>query len=205
MAAQDGTDVGGDWYDVIPLDSTRFVFVVGDVSGHGVGAAAIMARLHFSIRAYASQGDSPELILDKLSNLLSLERDQSFVTILCAIVDVADHSVTLVNAGHLPLLLLNGKSGDYVKTTIFPPVGVVDSALYEAVTVSVPERSTMLAFTDGLVERRGEIIDIGLERVRSFTLGSPLPLDDLLGKLVVDMSNGGYIDDVAILAVRWRE
>jgi serine phosphatase RsbU (regulator of sigma subunit) len=204
VAGREGTDVGGDWYDVIPIDDVRFVFVVGDVSGHGVGAATIMARLHFAIRAYAAQGDSPELILDKLGHLLSLERDRSFATILCGVVNVADHSITLVNAGHPPLLLLNGTTGDFVKTNVFPPVGVVDSTNYEAVTINVPERSTILAFTDGLVERRGEIIDAGLERLRSSSTGSPLVLDDLLSKVLVDMSNGGYNDDMAILAVRWR-
>jgi serine phosphatase RsbU (regulator of sigma subunit) len=204
VAGREGTDVGGDWYDVIPIDETRFVFVVGDVSGHGVGAATIMARLHFAIRAYAAQGDSPELILEKLGHLLSLERDRSFATILCGVVNVIDHSITIVNAGHPPLLLLNGSTGDFVKTNIFPPVGVVDSTNYEAVTINVPEHSTILAFTDGLVERRGEIIDVGLERLRSISTGSPLVLDDLLSKLLVDMSNGGYNDDMAILAVRWR-
>lgn len=205
VAGRDGTDVGGDWYDVIPLEDSRFVFVVGDVSGHGVGAAAIMARLHFAIRAYASQGDSPELILDKLSHLLSLEHDQSFATILCGVVNVADHTITLVNAGHPPLLLLNGTTGDFVKTTIFPPVGVVDSSRHEPMTITVPERSTIVAFTDGLVERRGEIIDTGLERLRSLSCGSPLTLDDLLSKLLVEMGNGRYNDDIAILAVRWRK
>jgi serine phosphatase RsbU (regulator of sigma subunit) len=204
VAGREGTDVGGDWYDVIPIDDTRFVFVVGDVSGHGVGAATIMARLHFAIRAYAAQGDSPELILEKLGHLLSLERDRSFATILCGVVNVADHSITLVNAGHPPLLLLNGTTGDFVKTNVFPPVGVVDSTNYQAVTIDVPEHSTILAFTDGLVERRGEIIDVGLERLRSISTGSTLVLDDLLSKLLVDMSNGGYNDDMAILAVRWR-
>jgi Stage II sporulation protein E (SpoIIE) len=204
VAGREGTDVGGDWYDVIPIDDRRFVFVVGDVSGHGVGAATIMARLHFAIRAYAAQGDAPELILDKLGHLLSLERDRSFATILCGTVDVVDHSITLVNAGHPPMLLLNGTTGDFVKTSVFPPVGVVESANYKSVTFNVPERSTILAFTDGLVERRGEIIDTGLERLRSITTASPLVLDDLLSKLLEDMRDGGYNDDMAILAVRWR-
>jgi hypothetical protein len=204
VAGHDGSDVGGDWYDVIPLDDSRFVFVVGDVSGHGVGAAAIMARLHFAIRAYAAQGDSPELILDKLSHLLSLERDQSFATILCGVVNVADHSITLVNAGHPPLLVLNGTTGDFVTTPVFPPIGVAGSARHESMTLNVPERSTLLAFTDGLVERRGEIIDAGLERLRLLSTGSPLVLDDLLSKLLEDMSNGGN-DDIAILGVRWTK
>jgi Stage II sporulation protein E (SpoIIE) len=203
VAGREGTDVGGDWYDVIPLDESRFVFVVGDVSGHGVGAATIMARLHFAIRAYAAQGDSPEVILRKLGQLLNLEHDRSFATILCGVVNVADHTLTLVNAGHPPLLLLNGTGGDFVKTAIFPPVGVIESTEYRSVTLTVPDRSTILAFTDGLVERRGEVIDTGLERLRSLTSGSPLVLDDLLSKLLVDMRDGGFSDDMAILAVRW--
>jgi hypothetical protein len=203
VAGRRGTDVGGDWYDVIPLDESRFVFVVGDVSGHGVVAATIMARLHFAIRAYAAQGDAPETILRKLGQLLSLEKDKSFATILCGIVNVSDHTITLVNAGHPPPLMMNGKEGDYVRTTIFPPVGVLDSTDYHSVTLTVPQKATILAFTDGLVERRGEVIDTGLERLRSLTAGGPLILDDLLSKLVDEMRDGGFNDDMAILAVRW--
>jgi len=204
VAGREGTDVGGDWYDIIPIDDARFVFVVGDVSGHGVEAATIMARLHFAIRAYAAQGDSPEVILTKLGHLLNLERDKSFATILCCTVDVSDHSITMVNAGHPPLLVMNGKDGDFVKTTIFPPVGVLDSTDYRPVTITVPDHSTILAFTDGLVERRGEIIDTGLERLRALTSGPPLVLDDLLSKVLVEMRNGVQTDDLAILAVRWN-
>ena len=75
VAGSKDADVGGDWYDVIPLDGNRFLFVVGDVSGHGVEAATLMARLHFSIRAFASHGDSPVEILNKLGPLLNLERE----------------------------------------------------------------------------------------------------------------------------------
>jgi Stage II sporulation protein E (SpoIIE) len=204
VAGPEGTEVGGDWYDVIPIDESRFVFVVGDVSGRGVVAATIMARLHFAIRAYAAQGDAPDLILNKLGHLLSLERDKSFATILCCTVNVADHSVTLVNAGHPPLLVMNGKEGDFVKTAIFPPVGVMESTDYQAVTVKVPPRATILAFTDGLIERRGEIIDAGLARLQSLTSGGPMVLDDLLSKLLVEMKDDQQNDDLAILAVRWN-
>jgi serine phosphatase RsbU (regulator of sigma subunit) len=203
VAGRAGTEVGGDWYDVIPLDGGRFVFVVGDVSGHGVTAATIMARLHFAIRAYAAQGDAPEAILQKLGRLLSLETDKSFATILCGTVNVADHTITLVNAGHPPPLLMNGKGGEYLKSAVFPPVGVLESTDYQSVTITVPQHSTMIAFTDGLVERRGEILDTGLERLRTTTEGVPLVLDDLLSKLVDEMRDGGFNDDMAILAVRW--
>jgi hypothetical protein len=204
VAGGDGADVGGDWYDVIPIDETRFVFVLGDVSGRGVEAATIMARLHFAIRAYAIQGDSPEDILTKLGRLLTVERDRSFATVLCAVVDVVGHSVTLVNAGHPPLLLLNGSTGTFISTTIYPPVGVDSETDYEAMNFVVPANGTILAFTDGLVERRGETIDTGLERLKALALESPLTLDDLLTKILTESSEPEYHDDTAILAVRWK-
>jgi hypothetical protein len=204
VAGSQGADVGGDWYDVIPLDDRRFVFVLGDVSGRGVEAATIMARLHFAIRAYAVQGDSPTEILRKLGQLLNLEHDESFATILCGTVDVADHTITLVNAGHPPLLLLNGKTAEFVRTTVFPPVGIDAATTYHATDLVVPPGATIVAFTDGLIERRGETIDTGLERLRVSAAERPLALDDLLTKILTESTKAEYDDDTAILAVRWQ-
>jgi hypothetical protein len=203
IAGGEGADVGGDWYDVIPVDDTHFVFVLGDVSGRGVMAATIMARLHFAIRAYSMQGDAPDEILVKLGRLLSIEQDRCFATILCACVDVPGHTITLVNAGHPPLLMLNGTTGDYVRSTVFPPVGVSQSTEYRATTFDVPAKATVVAFTDGLVERRGETIDTGLERLRGLTSEASLPLESLLTKVLTGATTDGYHDDTAILAVRW--
>ena len=178
--------------------------MLGDVSGRGVEAATIMARLHFAIRAYAIQGDAPAEILGKLGRFLDIDQDQSFATILCALVDVPRHSVPLVNAGHPPLLLLNGKTGDFVRTTVFPPVGVDRTTVYEATDFVVPGEATIVAFTDGLIERRDESIDTGLERLRTLTTEGPLGLDDLLTKILTESSSAEYHDDTAILAVRWK-
>jgi serine phosphatase RsbU (regulator of sigma subunit) len=103
-----GVDIGGDWYDVIPLDDTRVMIVVGDVSGRGVRAGAVMASLRFAIRAFASQGDSPPVILAKLTRLVDVDHDDHFATVLCAIVDVAAHTLAIANAGHPNPLLLHG-------------------------------------------------------------------------------------------------
>jgi hypothetical protein len=203
VAGGEGTDVGGDWYDVIPIDENRFLFVLGDVSGRGVEAATIMARLHFAIRAYAIQGDEPQVILAKLGRLLSIELDKSFATVLCGVVDVAGHVITLVNAGHPPILLLSGTSGHFLATSIYPPVGVEDSTQYEPVRLDIPAGATIVAFTDGLVERRGETIDAGLERLRALSTERPLGLDDLLTKILTESTAAEYHDDTAILAVRW--
>jgi hypothetical protein len=204
VAGSEGTDVGGDWYDVIPLDDARFLFVLGDVAGRGVEAATIMARLNFAIRAYATQGDPPQDILNKLRRLLYVDGNKSFATVLCALVDVPGHSVTLVNAGHPPLLLLDGEEGAFVRTTVFPPVGVRTSTEYRAESITVPPGATLVAYTDGLIERRGETIDTGLERLRRLSAESALGLDDLLTKILTGATGAEYHDDRAILAVRWK-
>lgn len=116
---------------------------------------------------------------------------------------MAAHSITLVNAGHPPLLVLNGSAGHFVTTPVGPPVGVRATTRYRARTIEVPRGATVLAFTDGLIERRGEIIDIGLERLRDLTAERPTDLDGLLTKILTESMESGYDDDTAILAVRW--
>ena len=102
-----GTDIGGDWYDAIPLDDGRVMIVVGDVSGRGLHAGTVMASLRYSIRAFASQGDMPATVLAKLTRLLDLGHDRHFATVLCVVVDIAARTITTANAGHpSPILIL---------------------------------------------------------------------------------------------------
>jgi hypothetical protein len=95
---QRGVDIGGDWYDVIPRDDDRLLLVVGDVSGRGLRAAATMASLRYAIHAYAAQNDPPETILAKLSKLLSVTAGGHLATVLCVLVDVPAHQVTVASA-----------------------------------------------------------------------------------------------------------
>ena len=88
VAGAEGVDIGGDWYDVIPVGPDRFMFVVGDVSGRGIRAATVMARLHFAIRAYVADGDDPATIVSKLSRLIDVSEDGHFATMLCGSIDV---------------------------------------------------------------------------------------------------------------------
>ena len=197
-------DIGGDWYDVIESGSgDQFLFVVGDVSGRGLEAATTMAFLHYAIRAFASQGDSPTTILDKLSGLLHVSTDARFATVLCGSVDVARHEVTIANAGHLPPLLVTDGRSDYVETIRGAPIGVANHEQYRQVKFPVPRNATLLAFTDGLVKRRGETLDVGLQRLRASTTGESGPLDSLLTKVVSNVLDDASQDDTAILGLRW--
>lgn len=198
----DGVDIGGDWYDVIVNDDGRVLIVVGDVSGRGLRAATVMASLRYAIHAYAAQGDEPATILTKLGSLISVERDDHFATVLCGLVDVAGHRLSIANAGHPSPLLVTGDRADFVTTRVGPPVGV-NGASYTEVDVSVPPEATLIGFTDGLYERRREHPDTGLARLRDASLGFT-SLNDVLDGLLEKLAPGGGHDDTAILGIRWQ-
>lgn len=204
VAGVDGIDVGGDWYDLIPMDGGTCMLVIGDVSGRGLGAATTMASLRFAIRAYVAQGDEPNVVLDKLGELLSVERDGHFATAICGHVDVAGHRITLANAGHLPALLVDGDAAAFIEGPVGPPIGVCQRARSACVTVSVPAGATVLVVTDGLVERRGESIDEGLERLRHSVGAAAGPLDDVLGRVLGELVPRGSDDDIAMLGMQWQ-
>ncbi|MGH8962826.1 MAG: PP2C family protein-serine/threonine phosphatase [Jatrophihabitantaceae bacterium] len=198
-----GVEIGGDWYDVIALDANRFFFVIGDVSGRGVDAGSVMASLHFAIRGFVSEGHSAAQILDKLSRLLNLSRDKHFATVLCGVADVDRHEITIANAGHLPPLLIGSGGGQFVATHVGPPIGVAVPDGYRTVTVTVPSGGTLLAYTDGLVERRDESLDDGLERLQQSASSADASLEELLSTIVTDLAHDELDDDTAILGVRW--
>ena len=198
----DGVDIGGDWYDVIGLDDGRVLLVVGDVSGRGLRAATLMASLRYGIRAYAAQGDAPATILFKLTKLIDIVRDGHFATVLCGLVDVREHRVTFANAGHPNPLLIDSAGTAFVPTRVGPPVGVAATE-YESVSVPIPPGGTLLAYTDGLFERRRENPDVGLERLRAAAVSGE-SLDGLLDDLLDAMTPDGAHDDTAILALRVR-
>jgi len=202
LAGADGLKIGGDWFSLIEIDDRHFGFVVGDISGRGVEAAAVMARLRFTIRAYLTEGHSPDVVLEMCARQLSVNRDGHLATVLIGVGDADSGALTLANAGHLNPLRVSGTTAEFVRTDVGLPLGVAPSR-YRATTVQMPSGSTLVAFTDGLVERRGESIDIGLERlVRAATDPAPT-VDELLTRLTATLGPVGSDDDVAILAFRW--
>jgi serine phosphatase RsbU (regulator of sigma subunit) len=202
-AGVEGIEIGGDWYDVIDIDDRRLLLVVGDVSGRGLKAATTMAELRYAIRAYAAQSDGPAEILTKISRLVSVAESGQLATVLCATVDMTKREMSITSAGHLPPLLLANGDSRYLNAEVGLPIGVEEGTVYHSTTVTVPPDATVVAFTDGLVERRGESIDQGLERLRTAATGHDVRLPELLGRLVSDMANGRSEDDIAIVGVRW--
>jgi serine phosphatase RsbU (regulator of sigma subunit) len=198
-----GVDIGGDWYSIDIVDAEHFAFVIGDVSGRGVSAASVMAGLRFTLRAYALEGFSPTVILEKCSTQLSILTEGHFATVLVGVGSVSRHEVTFANAGHLNPLVIDGEKTEFVTTSVGPPLGL-PGGVYDSTTTTIPAGSTMIAFTDGLVERRGECLDVGMKRLEDATSGQDCPLDDLLTKVIGDLHDASSNDDIAILGLRWR-
>lgn len=198
-----GVDVGGDWYDVIALDEDRFVFIVGDVSGRGVKAASVMASLRFAGRGFAMEGHGPAEILRHLAGLLDIGTDGHFATVLCGLVDVRRHEVTLANAGHLPPVLRADGSTTVVEAPPVAPIGVTAEGPADTRAIRVPERSFLLVYTDGLVERRGESLDDTIGRLQVCMLQDSPSVDVLLDSIIADLTDGAPDDDVAMLGLKW--
>lgn len=201
LGGTEGIDVGGDWYDVISLSGSRTFFTVGDVSGRGLSAATMMSRLRHSIAAYAVEGHDPATVLAKVSGLIDLDRDGHFATAVCGIVDVTTGSVEIANAGHPPIVVVSDGTARPLEGPIGPPLGV--GAQYDATELSLKPQTVLLAYTDGLVERRDASIDAGITQLCG-AAGRARDLEEMLDTVLRTMlPRGASDDDTAILALQW--
>ena len=141
-----------------------FAFVVGDVSGSGMDAVAEMARARFTLRAYLFDGDGPATALEKCARQFDVTTDGHIVTVLVGVGNRRTGEVTVANAGHpLPLLVADPEAS-FVPMTVGLPLGA-GLGTYESSTFTMPVGATLIAYTDGLVERRDENIDAGMRRL----------------------------------------
>ena len=197
-------EVGGDWYDVIPLPGGGVGLVMGDVAGKGLAAASMVGRLRSALRAYAVEGHEPATVVEQLNRLVWTELEESqMATLLYVVVDTAESVIRWVNAGHLPPLLVVGdRLAHFLEGERCVPLGVLPFPTFSESTVKLGPGGAVLLYTDGLVERPGEAIDSSLERLAEIVRegpGEPAALcDHLLAELVPE---GGADDDVALLAL----
>jgi serine phosphatase RsbU (regulator of sigma subunit) len=202
VAGAEGIDIGGDWYSVIALGEEEFAFVIGDVSGRGVDAVAEMARARFTLRAYLFDGDAPHEALEKCARQFDITTDGHLVTVLVAVGNTRTGRVTLANAGHPSPLLVTGGSADFVEMPIGVPLGA-GGTTYDSITLTMPAGATLLVYTDGLVERRGEDIDEGLRRLSGTAVRIGLrPLEVVLAEILTAAGAAHSSDDIAVLALR---
>jgi PAS domain S-box-containing protein len=195
-------EVGGDWFDVIPLHTGQTALVVGDVTGHSIRAAAIMGQLRTTTAALARLGCPPEEIMAQLSGVVAEHGQETGATCLYAQYDPASRRCRLTSAGHPPPALRD-PSG----TTEFidMPGGVmlgVGPSCYPATDTEFPPGSVLALYTDGLIERPGQDISIGMSRLVGTLAASPAqPLDQLCDSVLASLGSHAR-DDIALLLAR---
>ncbi|WP_193611163.1 SpoIIE family protein phosphatase [Nocardioides lijunqiniae] len=194
--------LGGDWWDAFELAPGRLALVIGDVAGHGVTAASAMMQLRTALRAYLFEGHSPAECLDHLDRLMDGLLDVQVATAVVVLLDVATGEVEIANAGHPAPLLSAPGSAREVDGDVRPLLGVGEGVA-RSVRLTLPVGTTLLLYTDGLVERRGSDMVERTDRLRAITSATTdgEPLQDLVDR-VLAMQESGADDDTTLLAVR---
>jgi serine phosphatase RsbU (regulator of sigma subunit)/anti-sigma regulatory factor (Ser/Thr protein kinase) len=198
--------VGGDWYDAIVLPNGQVGVAIGDVVGHGVRAATLMGELRASLRAYAmTELDSPVSTLARLNTLVARTHGGEMVaTVLYMVVDPESGHLRFVSAGHPPpLLMAIDGTTSFLEHAPLPPLGVAWHTSFEGSQADLHPGETVLLYTDGLIERRGEAIDVGFERLREVAGEAPADLERLASHVLARAPGEMDLqDDAALLAVR---
>jgi PAS domain S-box-containing protein len=199
-------EIGGDWYDVLPIGDNRIGIVVGDCVGRGLPAAAIMGQLRSSARALLINGAQPALLLEQLDSAASLIPNAYCTTVFLAVLDTETGVLEYSNAGHMPAMVAGPRPAHTTVLTDATSVPLAvrrDEPRPQASRV-LPPGSTLMLYTDGLVERKHESIDIGIARAADVLLGTvKLPLGAVPETVVRALAPAsGYDDDVAMVIYR---
>ncbi|HST33211.1 MAG TPA: SpoIIE family protein phosphatase [Solirubrobacteraceae bacterium] len=204
LPAGAGVKIGGDWYDVLQLDNGRLALVIGDVVGRGVLAAAVMSEIRTALRAYLAEDHELSRVMALLNDLLvSMGRSRSATAAIFEY-DLDRGELEAVCAGHLPALLLTPDGeASYLEQLQGLPLGISIGQEYIPQLYSFPVGSSLLLYTDGLVERRGESIEEGLARLRTAAESPAAAEDESLADRVYHglLDETTLEDDVALLAI----
>jgi PAS domain S-box-containing protein len=219
LPAGPGTEVGGDWFDVIPLSGARIALVVGDVVGHGIHASATMGRLRTAVRTLADMDLAPDELLTRLDDLvLRLDREEGpdargqtrqasgevGATCLFAVYDPVSRRCQMARAGHPPPAVVDPDgSVRFLDLPAGPPLGL-GGLPFEAVEVELAESSVLALYTDGLVEAAGRDIDVGLDLLRDGLKNTGASLDEACEHVMRKVNPVPAADDIVVLLARTR-
>jgi serine phosphatase RsbU (regulator of sigma subunit) len=197
-------EVGGDWYDVVDLPDGRYGVVVGDVVGTGLSAAAVMGQLRSAGRALLLESRSPAHVLTALDRFADLVPGAAVSTVFCAVVDPRSGRLRYSSAGHVPAVVTDADGAiRLLEAAGSLPLAVVDELERPEAEVVLPAGSTLLLYTDGLVERRHEALDEGIARAAAaLSAGRGLAPAELADRLTAQLLERAPDDDVAFLLYR---
>ncbi|MFF4849890.1 SpoIIE family protein phosphatase [Streptomyces sp. NPDC001194] len=205
-SARMGQDIGGDWYDVIPLPGGRVGAVIGDVQGHDTHAAAVMGQLRIVLRAYAAEGHAPGTVMARASVFLHELDTDRFATCTYVEADLATGVLQVVRAGHIDPLLRT-RDGDCRRLPVEGGMPLSLSAEfgrleYPVTTVELDPGETLVLCTDGLVEHPGADLDDGIQLLTALVRSGPSDLARLADRLCGVIDERGGDDDMALLLLR---
>jgi PAS domain S-box-containing protein len=198
-----GAAIGGDWYDVLERPDGRVALVVGDVAGHGLRAAASMGQLRNAFRAYGLVEHSPADVVARINRLVMSGGEQVMATVLYLVLDRETGEVSYSAAGHPPPLVIAPDGPHFLEGGRSVPIGAADPAVFREATAVLPPGSSLLLYTDGLVERRDVSLGARLDELAEAAGAAGGGLDELCERVIATVIGGGELgDDVALLAVR---
>ncbi|MGH9016286.1 MAG: PP2C family protein-serine/threonine phosphatase [Acidimicrobiales bacterium] len=199
----DDRSVGGDWYDAFTLPSGALWVVIGDVAGHGLAAAVVMGRIRSTLRAYALEDHPPDEVLRLVDRKVRRFEIGTIATVACAVSLPPYEVFDVVTAGHLPPVLVapDGPAAT-VDLNVAPPLGAGSPAARAPARVAVPEGGALVLYTDGLIERRGETLDVGLDRLcRAVVADRP---EAICGTVMHELVGSQNLDDDVAMIVASR-
>jgi serine phosphatase RsbU (regulator of sigma subunit)/anti-sigma regulatory factor (Ser/Thr protein kinase) len=198
-----GTQVGGDWYDAVVQPDGGLLLVIGDVAGRGIAAASTMGQLRSALRAYALDGHSPGSLLERLNAFQIGLRNRGMTTIALVRVDPESGHLRYARAGHPPPLLVGpGGAPVWLEAGAGVPLGALDDATYVEGAARLEAGATLVLYTDGLVELRGEPLDRGFERLQAATVGAPREIGALCDAILAGtLADPAAEDDVTLLVL----
>ncbi|WP_328924295.1 SpoIIE family protein phosphatase [Streptomyces sp. NBC_00190] len=210
-SARMGRDIGGDWYDVIPLGEGRVGVMIGDVEGHDTDAAAVMGQLRIVLRAYIAEGHTPGTAMARASAFLRDLDTERFATCTYAEVDLNSGMLRMVRAGHLDPVVRRGDGSCHrIQVAGGLPLGLPareqsgTGSGYPVTSLELHPGDTLLLCTDGLIERPGADPDSGMREFMAAVHSGPIDVEELADVLCDLVGDAGGGDDMALLVLRRR-
>ena len=201
-ASEANVEIGGDFYEAFALDEHRVVIAIGDVVGHSLDAAIIMAQLCTAIRCFALEGHAPDSVVARLNHVLKTFHQEVTATVCCGVYDTRTGIFAFANAGHIPPLVCS--NGLWQHAPLGGSLLGIGGGAPPVQQITLHKGDRLVLYTDGLIERRGEDLADGMERLRQAAATPSTTLSQLCDVLL-EAGGGNLGDDVAVVAIERSE